>query len=348
MTRRIILFDSKNYQNQVCLSPFVSVEIDVQGNVRMCGCQAWMPTIVGNLFEQSLPEMLSSPLARAIRTSIADGTYRYCNEKTCGIIASGALNSVHTVPPEVALQLKDNTRWSLPHEIFLAGDLTCNLSCPSCRNSVITVPDHEVEQQMRLGEILRANLFPEPTDQSIKIHVSTSGEVFASPRLLSFINSLDVDQFPNLRIHLQTNGLLMPARWHRLGNMSQRVDKVTVTVDAAQANTYELLRRGGRWADIVKALEWSSDHCVANNIDLHLRMVVQRDNWQQMQEFYDMAMLYKATLVEFTRISNWGTFDAVAFAEVDVFDPQHDQYVPAQNLLQQIRILPNVFVSGGL
>ena len=348
MTQKIVLFDSKNLQNLVCLSPFVSAEIDVQGNVRMCGCQAWMPTTVGNLFQQSISDILSSPLARAIRTSIADGTYRYCDEKRCGIIANQALNTKDTVPPEVAAQLQDNTLWSLPHEIFLAGDLTCNLSCPSCRQSVITVSDTEVDQQIKLGEILRQNLFAQPTDQHIKLHVSTSGEVFASARLLSFITGLDAQNFPNLRLHLQTNGLLMPTRWHRLGNMAQRVAKVTITVDAAQADTYEKLRRGGRWTDIQQALKWSGNHCSVNHIDLHLRMVVQQDNWSQMLDFYNMAQKYQATQVEFTRITNWGTFSPNEFSKIDVFDPGHADYSRAQELLNHVKVLPKVFVSGGL
>lgn len=348
MTSNIVLFEEKNFKDLVCLSPFVSVEIDVNGAVRLCGCQAWMPTTIGNLFQQSLSELMSSPLARAIRTSIADGTYRYCDESRCGIIASQGLNHRQLVPPEVSWQLQDNSRWIVPHEIFLAGDLTCNLSCPSCRISVINMADEEIEKQTQLGEILKHNLLPQPTERLIKIHLSTSGELFASARLLSFVNNLSPVDFPNLKLHIQTNGLLMPARWHRLGAMSNSVDKITITVDAAQADTYERLRRGGRWVDIIKALEWASDHCVDNNIDLHLRMVVQQENWSQMLEFYNMAMLYKATMVEYSRISNWGTFTNDQFLNVDVFGSNHVEYHQAQDLLQQIKGLPKVFVSGGL
>ncbi len=95
-------------------------------------------------------------------------------------------------------------------------------------------------------------------------------------------------------------------------------------------------------------MEWASDHCVDNNIDLHLRMVVQQENWSQMLEFYNMAMLYKATMVEYSRISNWGTFTNDQFLNVDVFESNHVEYHQAQDLLQQIKGLPKVFVSGGL
>ncbi len=341
-------FEHKHFQGQICLSPFVSIEVDVNGHVRLCGCQPWMPTTIGNVFEQSIQELLASPLAQEIRHSIIDGSYVFCDETKCGIIANNALNSQDNLPPAVEWQTQDASRWQLPHEIFIAGDLTCNLSCPSCRTHVIASSDQDIERQNQLGELLRLNLFSHPTTQSIRLHVSTSGEIFASARLLAFVSSISTAAFPNLRLHIQTNGLLMPARWSRLGDMCSQVDKITITVDAAKADTYEKLRRGGSWSAMIQSLAWARDHCDQNQILLHLRMVVQNDNWSQMQEFYDMAMLYNADQVEYSRISNWGTFTAQQFGSVDVFDKNHVDHAQASASLVNIRQLPKVFVSGGL
>jgi sulfatase maturation enzyme AslB (radical SAM superfamily) len=76
----ITIFPTKQFQGQYCLSPFVMIEVTLNGNVRMCGCHGWMSTTIGNLKETTLKEMLMSDLAQKIRQSIIDGSYVYCNE----------------------------------------------------------------------------------------------------------------------------------------------------------------------------------------------------------------------------------------------------------------------------
>ena len=76
-----VLYPEKNFAGQYCLSPFIQIEVTVEGHVRLCGCSGWMPTVIGNLFEQSLEDMLASELATDIRRSIITGSYKYCNEQ---------------------------------------------------------------------------------------------------------------------------------------------------------------------------------------------------------------------------------------------------------------------------
>ena len=81
------IFPIKQFQGQYCLSPFVMIEVTLNGDVRMCGCGDWMPITIGNLTQNTLKEILSSYLAQKIRQSIIDGSYVYCNEKLCGVIS---------------------------------------------------------------------------------------------------------------------------------------------------------------------------------------------------------------------------------------------------------------------
>lgn len=341
-------FSIKQLQGKICLSPFVSIEVDMNGHVRLCGCAAWMPATVGNLFTQSIQDILKSPQAQLIRASIIDGTYIFCNEKTCGVIGNNQLNDINNVPASVSNLLEDSSRWQLPHEIFLAGDYTCNLSCPSCRTEVRGINDTEREHQELLGTILRQNLFPVPTAQPIKLHLSTSGELFASSLLLKFLNSITPAEFPNLKLHIQTNGILLPDRWHRLGDMVNQVEKITVTVDAAQPHTYERLRRGGTWSGIQRALAYTQQVCQTHSIDLHLRMVVQKDNYTEVKEFYDMARSFGADKIEYVKIANWDTYTIEQFFDLDVFDSNNPLFASAQEHLNQVRSLPQVMISGGL
>ncbi len=284
-------------------------------------------------------------MAQTIRQSIIDGSYDYCNEKQCGIIRHNQLNDRDNLPPKVHWQIEDSNRFITPYEIVLAGDITCNLSCPSCRTSVIKSNDEFKEKQEQLGDIMRKHLFSKPTNDKINLTVSTSGEVFASPMLLRFISNINANDFPNLTLTLQTNGLLAPKFWHKLNNMQNKVNKTTVTVDAARPETYKKLRRGGAWKDIVAALSWFKNKKHETGMKFHTRIVVQRDNIDQLDEFYHFSKQFDVDIVEYGRIGDWHTMDN--FHEIDVLDSSHPKYREARQAMDQVLQYQDAMAWGG-
>jgi hypothetical protein len=344
----MIKFPAKDLQGKVCLSPFVSMQVALDGAVLLCGCEGWMPSVVGNLFEESIHDILSNTNSKTIRQSIIQGTFDYCNQTTCGILQQGALNDIESLGPDLKRLIGDSSLYEIPHEIFIAGDRICNLSCPSCRNQVVKNAEHFQEHYIDLGKRLHANLFSAPTNKTIRIHVSTSGEIFASPILLTFVNSISPIDFPGLELCIQTNGLMMERNWYKLGAMQDRVSKITITTDAAQGSTYEQLRRGGKWDDIQQALRWISNKKKQTKMSLHLRMVAQYSNYLEMADFYQQAEELGADVVEYARLNNWNTYTRDEFAHHDVFSPRHPLYSDAQAKLDSIKHLPKVFLCGGL
>lgn len=341
------VFAAKQLQGKICLSPYVSAEIGLEGNVRLCGCAEWMPTTVGNILQESLIEILSKPLSQEIRASIRDGTYQFCNEQRCGIMANDLLNTRDNIPPAVAKIIDDPSQFLLPREIVLAGDMVCNLSCPSCRTEVIKKNHGAASRDKEVANTIAANLFSQPTDQELRLFLSTTGELFASRTLMTLVSNLDPDHLPNLRLKIQTNGVLMPARWHRLGRMQDRVESVTVTIDAARPDTYEQLRRGAKWHQIVEAMSWLAEKKQTSGIKLHTRMIVQQSNYREIEEFYNWSMSFGTDIVEYSRILDWGTFDG-RFFDHDVFDHRHPEYRAAMNELAKVRQFDNAYRFGGL
>jgi wyosine [tRNA(Phe)-imidazoG37] synthetase (radical SAM superfamily) len=344
---KLVEFDKKQFQTLYCLSPFVSIAVDINGEVSLCGCDDWQPSTIGNIFDHSLATLLSGDAAQKIRASIGDGSYIYCNERTCGIINNHQLNYKSSLPPDVLPLIEHSDQWIPPREIVLAGDLTCNLSCPSCRRNVIRLEDQQRQQQKDLGQKLAQNLFDQPHNRPVNLTVSTSGEVFASSFLLNFVSSIDTTQFPGLGLLLQTNGLLAPRNWHRLGSAADRVRQVTVTFDAARPDTYHRLRRGGTWHDLVNSLEFLQQQKQQTGMSLHTRMVVQQANWQEIEEFYEFSCKYQADRVEYVRITDWGTYGS-DFAMQDVFDPRHPEHAAAQAMLNIVVKQPRVWLGGNL
>ena len=304
-----------------------------------------MPTTIGNLFQTSLQDLLQSTLAQDIRQSIINGSYEYCNEKTCGVINNNQLNSIDTVPDNVIPLLEDSKKFILPYEIVIAGDLTCNLSCPSCRTRVIKTSPEQFEKQQQLGKILSQNIFTTPTDQKITLALSTSGELFASAMLLSFVRSIDFDKFPNVSLKVQTNGLLCERNWYKLGSAQDIVKHLTITFDAARAETYEALRRGGTWKELMAAMKFLSNKKRDTGMIFNTRMVVQQQNYQEMLEFYNLSLEHGADQVEFVRLSNWNTYGS-DFLKQDVLNQQHPEFLQAQHMVKQVSNLPITWLAG--
>jgi wyosine [tRNA(Phe)-imidazoG37] synthetase (radical SAM superfamily) len=339
-------FPIKQFQGKYCLSPFVMIEVTLNGDVRMCGCGAWMPTTIGNLTNTRLQDMLASELAQQIRQSIVDGSYGYCNEKFCGVIANNSLNDIDTVPDNIKALFDDVSKFEMPHHISFQGDETCNLSCPSCRTRVKKTPPEQTQAQQYVGKLISDNLFCQATDQKIKLEVSGTGEVFASPLLMNFINSINPVMFPNLELDIGTNGLMCEQNWHKLGAMQSAVKKITVSIDAAQPSTYQTIRRGGTWTEILQAMKFLQNKKHQQGFALHARMIVQQKNYLEIEQFYQLCRQFDVDVVEYSRLQNWGTWSGLEFRSHDVFDPAHSEHESACAEIAKIKQLSGTWFAG--
>lgn len=339
-------FPPKQFQGKYCLSPFVMIEVTTSGDVRMCGCGSWMPTTIGNLTETTLQDMLKSELASNIRKSITDGSYTFCNEKLCGVIANNSLNTIDTVPPNIKALFDDPEKFEMPHHISFQGDATCNLSCPSCRTTIIKTPKEQQAEQLRIGQLVSSNLFSEPSDNKIKLETSGTGEVFASEMIMSFINHIELAKFPKFELDIGTNGLMCEKNWHRLGDKHKAISKITVSIDASQADTYEKLRRGGKWPKILESMRFLQEQKHNYNFALHTRLIVQQQNYTQMKSFYDLCQTWDVDTVEYSRVTNWGTWTFMEYNFHDVFNTQHPEHAQAKIELDKVKQLPNTWFAG--
>ena len=345
-SQRTSIFPNKDLSGKYCLSPFVMIEVDINGGVRLCGCDSWMPTIVGNLTKNTLEEILSSPLAQKIRQSIIDGTYQYCNEQYCGVIANGELNTIDNVPDNVKHLITDSKLFEIPHWISIQGDNVCNLSCPSCRTDIIKPKHHETAKREQIGKTISENLFSRPTDKKIVVHISGSGEVFASPLLINLLSTISLTRLPNFQLHIQSNGLMAEKNWHKISHLEPSIQQVLISIDAATAETYQVVRRGGTWKQLISAMKFLQNKKHELGFDFRTRMVVQNRNYQEIQQFYDFCKSYDVDRIEYSKITNWGTWPAKEFKEHNVFDPAHLNYATVKKEILNVQKLPGVWCQG--
>jgi organic radical activating enzyme len=248
----------------VCPKPFDTVLIDKQGSCYLCECTSWLPQSAGNLHTQSLADILSSPITKMLQTSVADGSYRYCNNKQCTWIIKNDVRNYGKNIPELS-------------EIRLAIDDSCNLSCPSCRTHQIFEKD---KNKLRRLYKLADKIIDYVGKQSniINIHVGSDGDPFASLVYRYFIKG--IKDLPNVRFTIQTNGLLIKKMYQRHLEMFKKLDILNISIDGATKTTYELLRRGGQFEKLLENLEFIKDYHQQFAIKFH--MVVQKRNWQDM------------------------------------------------------------------
>ena len=327
------------------MDPFTTVNLDLSGDVRLCSCSVWQPTVVGNIKENTIEEILHSELAHDIRQSIRNGTYEYCDQSTCGIINNNQLLKEQDIVRDDATETNKSTYdrvfdpevVELPRQITLVGDLICNLSCPSCQTKVITESD---EEQLDRGNIINKvneNLFCGKEDRWITIYLSLGGELFASPLMLDFIKNFPVDRYPKAEFKIQSNGLLIKKRWDRIKHLEKNIFSITITADSQDPDTYKKLRRGGQFSTLVENLEFLSHRKKDLGFQLVLRMILQKDNASEIEQFFNFAMKYEADSVEYQFLQNRGTFSDAEFLELDVLNPNHQLHDQIVTDLQRLK-----------
>ena len=320
-----------------CPAPFENLETAPDGKVYVC-CPAWLPVPIGDVGVDSPDQIWNSQAARAIRASILDGSYRYCSRVHCPRITSGSLPGREAVTARRHRTiLAEGTTW-MPHgprRVALSHDRSCNLSCPSCRTEVIIA---RKEEQARLDAMAERVILPLARDART-LHVTGSGDPFASNHFRHLLKRLEPLAFPHLRLHLQTNGILLDrAAWRDL-DLEGQVARVAISIDAAQAETYAQVRRGGSFPRLLENLAFVRDLRRSGAIE-HLRLdfVVQAMNFREMPDFVDLARSFAADGVKFQMIRNWGTFSPQVFARRHVGSPEHPRHEAFRAVLGDKRL----------
>ena len=140
---------------------------------------------------------------------------------------------------------RDDVLTSMPVIVNLAGSSRCNLSCIMCARHVT---GHE--ESNRLAP-LPATILKDFADQTFPLakylRLNTSGEPLLSPNLDV---ELDCASRHHVKILLITNGTHPDlSLWDRVTPLCAAMD---ISVDAATPETYEAIRRGGRFPILLR------------------------------------------------------------------------------------------------
>lgn len=301
-------------QGRFCSNPFRQLDLEPDGAAFAC-CSSWLPTTMGNIRSRSLEEMWNGHAMQKIRESIYDGSFRYCLHDRCPVIMDGRLQSIEDAeqhPVYGAAVRERRTKIDNP-PIFLnlVNDRSCNLYCPSCRTErILHNEGADYEQAADLQRRLLQPYLDGAYQGEFELSITGSGDPFASRAYRELLYSLDGSQYPNMKIALQTNGVLLtPRNWERMKRLHGNVSTILISFDAATEETYNITRRGGHWPTLLENCRRMGELRARGEVKyLRFDFVVQRENFREMKAFVELARELGADHAYFSKMLNWGTF----------------------------------------
>jgi len=331
-------FDKNEF---ICDLPFNDIEVQGNGNVHMC-CPGWNPASIGNLLTEDLNAMWNSEKARTIRNSITDGTYKYCNAKTCPAMSAGG--GPRIVPKSTFVDPQNE----YPKNIAFSIDNTCNLVCPSCRTSRIGTLDPVAHNKALT--ILRTafkSVFNTPHDKSITMTFDGYGEIFFSPVYREIFDTEEVfhnpEKWPNFKVVLCTNGVMMTEKiQQKYSNLFDRLRGIRISIDAGNKESYDKVRCGGDWELLWDNINYLYKNTLKDNPNKTWawNVVLQEDNFESIPELIKLAYQYPDNLPEIyiVNILNWGTYKQEVFDQKAVWGASSTKH----NQVKDILALPEV------
>jgi hypothetical protein len=324
--------------DRFCPMPFTHLSTSYKGDAFACCCSAWVPYPVGNVIDAPSAEAVwNSAGAQEIRRSVHEGDYTYCSRTLCSFIAARTLPSKAEITDPVLRRYIDERTVIVPESpamMQLNHDPSCNLACPSCRTDIITAgPD---EQRVYVDAADRV-LLPLLRTMDGMTYISGGGEAFASAHYRKILASLNRPEFPGLHVFLITNAQLLNARrWAEFPNLPEMIGNLSISIDAARAETYERLRRPGKWNVLMENLELMAEMRAAGKIPrLQLNFVVQADNFRELPELIALGDRFGADSFWLQRLTNYGAFTEPVFEQADVTSPLHPDHAELLAILRQ-------------
>ena len=334
--------------SRFCIEPFRTLEPTPQGSTFVC-CPDWLPVSIGNINDDKADALWNSDAARAVRESIVDRSFRYCSKMNCSLIAGRMLPEADSVlAQETIAKFAEGYakgRVPKPQHLILSHDRSCNLACPSCRVDFILA---NKTQQAKLDVIATDVILPLLKDAT-SVKITGSGDPFGSNHFRNIIKKINREDFPHLTIDLHTNGQLFDERaWTDL-EMEGTVGYTQISIDAADADTYKIVRRGGDFNRLLKNLSFVRELRRRGEITrLDLSFVVQARNFREMPGFVELAAEFEADCVSFSMIRNWGTFEATEFQQEFIGSSSHPDYAEFVDVLRHPNLAREFVFLGNL
>lgn len=292
------MFNTEPKKISLCMEPInKTMEVFLGGDCYSC-CINWLNVPIGNIKYGSLSDIWNSSIGKLIHLSMCNHTFAFCDLDKCSKKMNEYSNA-EILPIDAIVDEKDYSivAQCYPREISVSIDPTCNLFCGSCRKEKVILDKCQRAEIINIGNKIQQDVMPNVKE----LKLAGNGEVFASKiyRDILYNNSYGEKK----KLDLLTNGQLFTKdNFEPLKNLYSDI-KLSVSIDAAKKETYENVRRGGKWSNIVDNMEYASFLRKEGYISkLQFNFVYSKINYLEMPEFIRWAKRLGVDSIYFSRI----------------------------------------------
>ena len=284
---------NQSIRGLICLYPFYNLQIFYK-HLFVC-CPDWTRQAVGNIRQKTIQEIWNSDKIRYVRRKMYAGEWTSICNICCPYISqyrhSGKtisyddLENYDVLSPELIKEIRERKDYmdSPPTGFKLDNSNTCNLDCIMC-----TRKHRNDDNELIKATSLEINKYL-PNARSVVL--CGSGEPFAITHTRELLYG-NYSNNPNLRFSLITNALLLPKYWEKIKH--QNFSMILISIDGATKNTYEYIRKGGKWEDLIKSLALIRDNRNKFAV-VSINMTVMRSNYKEVPAFIEFAREYGFT-----------------------------------------------------
>lgn len=302
MMSKIIRTESKKYNT--CRMPFGTFwEINING---VYGCSTTWATKMpmGDIVVQSLDEIWNGTIAKIFRLTLMNHTFCFCDMNKCPLANIG-------IERKEYYTAKDIMPSEVPTVTQIAIDDTCNLYCRMCRDHVRGANEAHRKIRMKAAEEIIMSKY---LNQSERLIVAGAGEVFASQVYDKILfGNPDIKR---KSITLMTNLMLFnKEKWEKLKQYYEDIS-FEISVDGADKETFEYIRRGAKYERLLENLEFLSKLRAKGEVSkVSFITVVQKSNYTQVIPILQMIEKYGFDKMILCKILNWNMYSEEYFYE---------------------------------
>lgn len=295
---------SKKEQSVACNIPFTLLQIGPRGEIYSC-CPAWTTYgSIGTLNDKTgLKEIWNSKKSQYIRKRVLnDELSRVCNMKYCPYAIAGKrvpldVNDARYGSVNREILHRKTSLVSYPNTLLIAHSGRCNIRCIMCCSN-----ERYVKEDEKLNALIYTRELPKMLPKLKEIMLTGNGDPFMMRDSREFLQKFNPKQYPNVFFSITTNGLLLDARmWQTIQH--NRFGWISVSIDGASKETYEYIRRPGRWSVLQENLRMISALRKKKRFtSFTISFVVMKSNYHEMKDFVKMGFALGCDRILFQRI----------------------------------------------
>lgn len=312
------IFDH-SYYDFTCKTMLNHLEILSEGNTCCC-CTTFMKRQLGSISSKTVGEVWNSETHKVLCLSTENRTYSFCEKTMCPFFIEKSADAT------IKLDAEYETMHEKPKVIALGYDNTCNLKCSTCRNDYIVARGKTATEVMDCSK----KIVDELLDQCQFLIAAGDGEVLLSNAYKAVYMDSKCNDIPCIRL-LSNGTLFTPQKWSELKQNKSGKILLTVSIDAATADTYAKIRRGGNFKILKENMKFASSLRKCGELSyFRINFVVQKNNYMEMPDFVRWGLELGADEVFFTKILNWGIYSDEEFKEISMME--EDGITPKREL----------------